>query len=268
MNKDRGKIPDELSDFRGFTFKVKGFTVGDNRRLQVYFSPRGSQGLYWWWAGEIYVLDPNVIPTADRDDFQSSPAKNILMTSVQVLLNELEDEAAKFQREGRAIDVLNRINDEVAEIERAIQEREAQDRLEQHRVLAEAHKTLQKQRSNLPQQNKEEADRILDKTEKLQTALRKEMGEQALPPKRRQKSPKPKPNEELPLFPIPEIKPKREATRSIVQIVEESGWDLPEDSRRILTIIDSALGDVLVVGSATYVPLLSYIEDLFAENNS
>jgi hypothetical protein len=58
MNKDRGKISEEFSDFRGFTFKVKGFTVGDNRRLQVYFSPRGSQGLYWWWTGEIYVLDP------------------------------------------------------------------------------------------------------------------------------------------------------------------------------------------------------------------
>ena len=90
INRHRGNISVDFSDFRGFTFKVKGFTVGDNRGWNASLGLRGSRGLYWWWTGEIYALDPNVVPTADRDDFQSGPAKNILLSSVQKLLSDLE----------------------------------------------------------------------------------------------------------------------------------------------------------------------------------
>ena len=58
--------------------------------------------------------------------------------------------------------MLDRINAEVTTIERAMQEGEAQDRLEQHRALAEAHKTLKRQRSDLPQQRKDEADDVAE----------------------------------------------------------------------------------------------------------
>jgi Histidine kinase-, DNA gyrase B-, and HSP90-like ATPase len=79
MNEDRWHVDKNLKDgngtgghpvVEGFVYKVKGFTIGDRHRLRRAFSRKPQ--LYPWYTGEIYVIDENVVPNAERDDFETS----------------------------------------------------------------------------------------------------------------------------------------------------------------------------------------------------
>lgn len=59
----------------GLLYKLKGFTIGDGqlaRRLLTRSS------LYNWFIGEIWVLDPELVPNAGRSDFEASASKRKL----------------------------------------------------------------------------------------------------------------------------------------------------------------------------------------------
>jgi molecular chaperone HtpG len=110
------KIPDQYADYRGFVYRVKGFTIGDNLRLQDRFK-KGNSALYWWYMGEIFVLDHNLIPNAARDDFEASIAKAQLEIRVQKTLSELETIASNYQQQGRADTVIERSASQLQEFE-------------------------------------------------------------------------------------------------------------------------------------------------------
>ena len=89
--------PRQYSDHRGFVYRVKGFTIGDNRQLLPAFKV-GSSTLYWWYTGEIYVLDHNVIPNAARDAFEMTPERLQLDKAVTDQLRQLDREASDYQK--------------------------------------------------------------------------------------------------------------------------------------------------------------------------
>ncbi len=101
-------------DYEGFVFKIKGFTIGSRTRLQSMFK---QPPLYRWYTGEIYVLDPDVVPNAGRDWFETSDATDRLMTRVRAALVQLEKRASDIQVEGRADDTVNKVVSEIAGLE-------------------------------------------------------------------------------------------------------------------------------------------------------
>jgi len=69
------------SDWQGFAYKCKGFTIGNRNQLVKMFT-LGNGTLYRWYTGEIYVIDEHVIPNTARDDFESNAAKSQLEIAV------------------------------------------------------------------------------------------------------------------------------------------------------------------------------------------
>jgi hypothetical protein len=65
---DPGSAAPWRESYEGFVFKMKGFTIGQRTRLQSMFK---QPPLYRWYTGEIYVLDPDVVPNAGRDWFET-----------------------------------------------------------------------------------------------------------------------------------------------------------------------------------------------------
>lgn len=114
---DKDNAPSQApwrADYEGFVFKIKGFTIGDRNRLQAMFK---QPPLYKWYTGEIYVLNPDVVPNAGRDWFETSDATNRLMARVRTALADLEKTASEIQTRGRADDSIQDSLSELAQLE-------------------------------------------------------------------------------------------------------------------------------------------------------
>lgn len=180
------RIPEQYADYRGFVYKVRGFTIGDNHRLQGYFK-KGSATLYRWYMGEIFVLDHNVRPNAARDDFETSLAKSQLEIGVQEKLTELENVASDYQKQMRADAVLESSAAKLKTLEEKI-ESQRYDSFQVFSDLEELIQNLEAQKKNTS--NKRNADDLIQHAQKLQrTARNKTVNDPPERPKRPKKSP-------------------------------------------------------------------------------
>lgn len=103
------------SKYAGFAYKVKGFTIGDREKLRPMF--RVQDFLYYWYTGEIYVLDDNVLPNAERDDFETSPASEGLKLAVARVMEDLLKQVQKFQQTEQADQTLDRHRSALADLQ-------------------------------------------------------------------------------------------------------------------------------------------------------
>ncbi len=128
MNRERARVQagtkktqigdDAPADYEGFVYKVKGFTVGDRNKLRTAFARKAQ--LYSWYTGEIYVIDHNVIPNAERDDFETNQAKRSLEMAVNIELAKLETQVETFQASGVASERVDKYQTEVDIIEEQV----------------------------------------------------------------------------------------------------------------------------------------------------
>ncbi len=113
--------------FEGLIYKVKGFSIGDRDKLRTLF-PRPQ--LYTWFTGEVYVTDPYVVPNAERNDFETSAAKNALEVA---LLGDfrtaLKPAAEKFQAHAKAEEEVRKHAAKIAALEADFQLTSADDRI-------------------------------------------------------------------------------------------------------------------------------------------
>ncbi len=60
---------------RGLVYRCKGFTVGNESLVRNTIFSAGRSGLAYWYAGEIHVLEPGIIPSSSRTDFEDTPLR-------------------------------------------------------------------------------------------------------------------------------------------------------------------------------------------------
>ncbi|MDF2524536.1 MAG: hypothetical protein K0R31_2177 [Clostridiales bacterium] len=83
---------------RGLVFRCKGFQVGDEKLVRNRFS-EGRSAIAYWFVGEIYILDPGVIPSSSRTDFEDNLSRRKLYFASEEqlikLLNNIANQRSK-----------------------------------------------------------------------------------------------------------------------------------------------------------------------------
>jgi guanyl-specific ribonuclease Sa len=161
----------DVSDYQGFVYKTKGFTIGNREKL-IPYRTAGAGTLYRWYTGEIYVLDNKVVPNAGRDDFETSPAKAALETAVSAKLLELIRVANKFQQETSANQKIDRIIAEFKDLESKLKSTIPSDAfIKLSQIISE----INKQKGKASSEKKDAAQVVLTRAEKLHKEIRKEI---------------------------------------------------------------------------------------------
>jgi len=99
-NKDKGQIkPLHLA---GLIYRYKNFAVGDHTlpRKTLW---KNSPHLAFYFIGEIYICDRNIIPTSQRDDFEQNAARNKFYQEGSQIASELNRIARASSGERRAL---------------------------------------------------------------------------------------------------------------------------------------------------------------------
>jgi hypothetical protein len=239
-------------------YKIKGFTIGDRLRLREKFARKPQ--LYGWYTGEIYVLDPGVIPNAERDDFETTPEKNRLDFHVGKVLSGLEDDAERFQAQGVADDRVVKYSGRIVEIAN----KAATDLTQSYALYAELEQIitdLRRQKSKASANKRTEAEDIIKRAQRLQ----KELESQADAPtpkatkrKREARQAKDSTHDES----------RTEASHSarsappptLQQVLADAGWSLEGDVLRLVGIIQSCLEEVLSSNPMIYASLIRDFE--------
>ena len=102
-NKNKGQVKPE--DISGLVYRYKNFSVGDT------FLPRKtiwntSPHLAFYFIGEIYICDDEMMPTSQRDDFEQNVARDRFYKEAVVIQKELNSIARESSGVRRAIDFI------------------------------------------------------------------------------------------------------------------------------------------------------------------
>jgi len=250
--KDKTFVP-----FRGFVYKVKGFSIGDNTRLQHLFA---RSTLYSWYTGEVYVTDDNVRPNTERDDFESSPAYDYLKTKIEEALGLLESKAGAFQAQGRAAELFNRHNDRLLQLERDITGGIGRNH-EHWSELKAIVQELTKQQGKLLKDKKSWAREILKKATGLRDTVEKLIESSSSSSRRTRPNAAPPPGEETGGAGEDDTEDEEESGEtSLARLVEDAGIELTDQWTSVLTLIDEAIASVLFRGSTAHKTVLNEIE--------
>ena len=253
------------NEYEGFVYKVKGFTIGDRQNLRLLFKRKPQ--LYSWYSGEIYVLDSNIIPNAERNDFEENQAKRALTFAVSNELSKLEKEVEDFRDRGVAHERIEKYTTEVRDINISnlanVQDNEAA--FEAYSRLNTIIDDLAKQKNHADLENKKIAVDLVTQAKALQQQLRKEADSptpEEAKKKRAAKSDKVTNRKAVPDFeppPAPEIKTLR-------MILREIGWEVEGDLALLVDAVQGSLEDVLGT-SVSYRSLITDIEARLTSNS-
>lgn len=169
-NNEKGQVqPLEIS---GLVYRYKNFAVGDNylTRKTIWDT---SPHLAFYFMGEIYVTDPSIVPTSQRDDFEQSVARDSFYKNAKVIANELNSIARDSSGVRRAedyvkkgVEVISNIKDDVKKREPSLKDLGAQKIAKLVNVID----NIEKRKKNIPQTDKKTkllADNIVKQAKKL-----------------------------------------------------------------------------------------------------
>lgn len=257
LAKDRAAIETPASrkgeqpSYAGFVYKIKGFTVGSRDRLRQYFKKRPQ--LYPWYTGEVYVVDPGVIPNAERDDFETSNAKVSLEFAVAKQMEELEGQAIVFQARGVADSRVDKYFEELAAVEAAVRGG-GTDQFETYSRLDDIVTDLKRQKRAASEANKDRAEDILKRASKLQKDLRKAVDEGQSESTRRGRAARSATKADAPVQVVLDLPPKEQAT--LDSVLSEIGWELDERSSMLASAMQETLEAVLGRDSDAYAAVM------------
>jgi hypothetical protein len=256
------KIPDQYADYSGFVYKVKGFTIGDNRRLEKLFK-RGNAALYWWHTGEIYVTDPSIIPNAARDDFEPGQPKIQLDAAVRDELKKIESSASTYQQRNRADRVVTQASEDITQIQLRVSGPHY-DALDEYTKIGNIIEVLKEQRSKVS--DKDALAELVQYAEKLRKIVRRVIDQPQEAAARPASDVPPVPttpaNTSQPASQKDATKPKAEPQpkKVLSQVFEYGGWNLSSDTLRVIEVIESSMLDIIGGNSELYNRLLEDIE--------
>lgn len=89
----------------GLVYRVSNFAVGDSMLTRkTLWDKMGERAFYFF--GEVHVLDPNVVPSSNRDDFEDSSARGRLYERCRGVANKLSFEAGLQSQQQRFSEVV------------------------------------------------------------------------------------------------------------------------------------------------------------------
>jgi hypothetical protein len=243
-------------DYKGFVYKVKGFTIGTRRKLLLAFTRKPQ--LYNWFTGEVYVLDNAVVPNAERDEFETNQAKRTLELAVQDAMDELEKVAELFQAENVARDRLHQYENELEAIEAELESDERPDDRKTYSKLDEMLKDWQRQKKSLRKDvDKIAGEELGKKIRALQKRIRQITETESESARRAERARKGRrrngtgdASEEADESTSGASSAGQ--TRSLVDILEEAGWDLESDVGAFAEMVQDTLEAVLGPESEEY----------------
>lgn len=268
LNTQRGHIDKvahaDGTQYEGFIYKAKGFSIGDRHRLREMFGRKPQ--LYPWYTGEIYVTHPAIVPNAERDDFESSPTKNALQFAIRTEVDKvLIPDAETFQAEGVAHDRIRKYKDELSQVETSLQGAPVSSAeafvtdLDTYSRLDDILRDVKRQKKGASLEDRPDAEDIIRRAERLQKQLRRE-AEAPVPTDTQPPSPKGRKGTSRPItgqLPIPLPPPE---ARTLASIIEEGGWPVDESCARLILVLQESLDEVLGVSSAAYGRLMTSFE--------
>lgn len=293
-----GKIPAEYGDHSGFVYKVKNFTIGNREMLQGRFKKHGNGGLYWWYTGEIFVLDPDVRPNTARDSFEPGDAQRQFDDEVSKLLTRLEVEAQEYREKRRAEEIVTASAQRLAQVQQDVSvwlDSKAESKnadidtpfgeasetspsasssldkahnLDTYRIyqsLGEVVHDLKEQRSKATDKNAiKDMIALAEDLQRTVSTNREDSTGQAVTerkPKPTRRADKPVPSPQLPLTPS-------EPEKTLMQVFDSMGWEVSSEIATVLQVVDASLKGVLGNASPLYRELLKDIEAKLIWQNS
>jgi hypothetical protein len=259
------KRPTDGPQYEGFVYKCKGFSIGDRGKLRDMFVRKPQ--LYTWYTGEVYVLDPSVVPNAERNDFETSQAKLALEMAIKDEFDErLLPEAETWQAQGVAHDHIEAYLGELAAIETRLLGTAPSEMAESYATDFQTYSRLDKilddmkrQRKVASSEDRPIAEDVVRRAERLQKQLRREADSPPDDAGQRRKATRVRRVEPAPpaQLSIPAVMP---IERTLPGILEDIGWPTERSCAKVIGIIQESMEEVLGISSSHYRNLLSLIE--------
>lgn len=279
-------------DFAGLVYKIKGFTIGNTDNLRNHFTRKQ---MYVWWTGEIYVIDPEIVPTSARDNFEAGPAKDRLEAAVREVLNgaknteSLQKVALDAQAARRADKIAKDSEIRLTELEDAVSSDSGE--LDKPNAYSELDNIIQDLKEHKGKvSDKPKATSLLKRAENLQKQVKRLLENPTSSSTQNQQSKKAALQEsesrvEPALSAAPTVytppkpvvtpstgsttdnerpsgsSPRESSSTSLLQVVKDSGWIIDESAWELMSLIGEAIADNLGTGSRSYAQLLSDIEE-------
>jgi hypothetical protein len=242
------------SDYQGFIYKCKGFTIGTRDQLYTLFTA-GSGTLYRWYTGEIYVIDDQVIPNTARADFETNAAKSRLEIAVKSKLVELEKQAEKIRNTALADAKVTEALAELGSLHAEISKK-GTDTFEDWDKLRDVHDQMKKHRAKASLSVREKADQALKIVEKLEKEIRSGVNRGASTSQSAKRNQKSQPTP----LPFPTEPPEPGPEKTLIGVLVE--LDLLDSSAmpKVVEAIDAALVDILGTDSTAYKRIITAVE--------
>ena len=270
LNKERGRLEPSAGpapQFEGFIYKVKGFSIGDRNKLRSRF-PRPK--LYPWFTGEVYVVDPLVVPNAERNDFETSAAKQTLEFGLQEdFKSHLKPLAERFQAQEKAAEEISKNADKLAGYEKDFSAPAGaetifhEDLLERNRSLGNLIDDLVSRRKAAKPEDQQRVDALLVRARALNKNLVKLIENPgSVVTKRKREAGKEQPD-------TPAGGGDASAAVRIYrleEIVRGAGWDLDPARAELVNLFQSALDDLFGHGTPEYQRFIGYVTDRLNES--
>jgi molecular chaperone HtpG len=109
----KGQLPDKLR--RGLFYRLKNFAIGDNQLTRTTLWHSAPERAFYF-SGEIHVMDPEVLPSSSRDEFEQNAARERLYECGALLSKTLNRIAGRSSDERRAVHYIERAEDVVSDI--------------------------------------------------------------------------------------------------------------------------------------------------------
>lgn len=104
-NNEKGQI--KPSELNGLIYRYKNFAVGDQQLTRKTIWDTSSH-LAFYFMGEIYITDTNIVPTSQRDDFEQSKERERFYkeanTEIANELNHIARESSDIRRAKEYVD--------------------------------------------------------------------------------------------------------------------------------------------------------------------
>lgn len=271
LNQERARLEpkEEKPQFEGFIYKVKGFSIGDREKLRGLF-PRPQ--LYPWFTGEVYVIDPTVVPNAERNDFETSASKSALEVAIlKDFRDALKPAAEKFQAKAKAEEQVKKHLATVQAMEADFKGGTVEDRIldesdiERITEISNLIEDLVVRRKVLKDDvsTVTEVDALLIRARGLRKSLTRLLENPKSEIDKRRKVAEGVDPEQKQGDPPPPIKtPAR-----LSQVFADSGIDLDAQAAQIVELFQSALDDLLPTSGAEYRRFITYVVDRLSDTS-
>jgi hypothetical protein len=185
QNVEKGQFLLETSDGKtrrhpnsGLRYRMSNFVIGDGGLVRRTFWDSSPERAFYFF-GEVHVLDTEVVPTSDRDDFEDSSARGRLYTACRDIAKTLNKYAALESQQHRFVEMVAKGQDLISETEKELQTGSVEKELKEDKeyqietVLQDLSKRLKQSSKNKPNKKViQKAQSVIRKAERLKRRLK------------------------------------------------------------------------------------------------